>query len=513
MNKSFAGMLSDKMQGNGRWPKPAIKKSIAGGIYTESFVLICDWYEEHGTKPVPRPGMGYADDLVAQFQQFFEPGLVRLETEYANPNGSNVEISLQLRALPLVAGFLAGFDQEALSRIAIEHDVDPLEFTYSFRSQPEPFRSADGDKVSSLQVYAGCFKALEALGVERILDAYERCEDDCEMFGFGLSLMKSEQLWPSTLLLQYQNAQQGKSALPEAELRTSIHDCLFYVMDSECLPMDDSGIRYDWFLERMGFLLPGVNQKSLGQFTHWEDLVFLSQEYPERRSFAGILDYCIHGAPDAMKPAIYTGLKSMMADSSGFIVGSAELLEYMADKFKDTWLDGLTLDPAVQINIVGSTKADLDDYIQQFPKVFQGMIGDLSDSTSSVLRKLAELPAEKFSLADFNALPYLIQHANTVDTSIPLELCTLNLLKGHDWLMGNEELTFDDKDEIKRISRAGCMAVMEVLAKSSRIDYGVFKALKSDHVAMLVESGLDIRKLPKMNNRDRGRALEMEMGL
>jgi hypothetical protein len=79
--------------------------------------------------------------------------------------------------------------------------------------------------------------------------------------------------------------------------------------------------------------------------------------------------------------------------------------------------------------------------------------------------------------------------------------------------MGSAEFEFEEKEDIQMISMAGCKAVMQRLAKSSHINYSAFKNLRSDQVAVLVEAGLDIRKLPNMNNRDRGRALDIEMGL
>jgi hypothetical protein len=483
-------------------------------IQTACFTLVSDWYKEHGAKPLPFAGTGYPQELVDKFAPYFTSEQVRVESDANNTSASNVMV-LQLRHIPLVAGFLAGFDQKTLSEIAVRHDVDPVDFTYSFQHQPRPFSSDDGAEVDPLKIYAGCFKAMEALGVERLLGAYERCEEYYDLFGFGLSLMQSKELWPSTLLLQYQNAHQGKAASPETALRPGTFDYMFYVMDTEYLPMDGSGIRYDWFLERNGFLLPGITQKSLGNFTHWEDLIYLTQEYPQQSIFSGILDYCIHSAPDSMKPAIRSGLKSMMVDNSTYIDEPEGFMEFLVDKFEGTWLDGLSLDLVLQINMAGSTKSDalLYEYIQANAEVFQGMIGDLSESACAILRNLSARPADEFSLADFHALPYLIKHASTVDASISLESCILNLLRGQDWLMGSAELEFEDKDDIERISMAGCKAVMQRLAKSSHIDYAAFKGLRSDQMAALVEAGLDIRKLPKMNNRDRGRTLDMEMGL
>jgi hypothetical protein len=41
----------------------------------------------------------------------------------------------------------------------------------------------------------------------------------------------------------------------------------------------------------------------------------------------------------------------------------------------------------------------------------------------------------------------------------------------------------------------------------------VLKDVSSRSIILLQRAGLDIKRLPAMNNRDRGRALEMEIGL
>lgn len=514
MNKSFVEMLSEKMRSDGHQTEPATRKSIAGRIYTDCFVLMCDWYEEHGAKPVPRPGIGYSDDLVAQFELFFEPGKVRLETDLANPDGSNVEISLQLRAVPLVAGFLAGFDQATLSKIAIEHDVDPLDFMYSFRTNNEPFRRSDDSSVPTTTVFAECFKALEVLGVDRILDAYNNCDNECHLLGFGLTLMQSPALWPSTLLLKHQDAQEDRAHTQYNDIKHGVHDFMYFVRESGCLPTDDSGIRYDWFLERSGMLLPGVNRKSLGHFTLWEDLIWLSCDQPENKTFQGILDYCIHQASDSMKPAIRMGLQSMMLDSSQYITQCIDMMKFMRARFEGTWLESVTSDPVFQFNMVGRAQKNIDQYINvQHPSVFPQIVGDLSKATSHTLLNLTSLPAEDFSLAHFNALPSLIKRSSALDNMVNRESCVLNLLRGFDALIGNQHFDFTDKEEVEDIARYGCLAALKMLTASSEFDYSALKGANSEGLMMLVEVGVDVKKLPKMNNRDRGRALEIGMGL
>ena len=484
-------------------------------FYTECFVLMRNWYKAFGALPVPRPGMmGYSDGLVAQFALFFDADRVMLVSPLANPDGSDAKISLQLRAVPLVAGFLAGFDQATLSRIAIEHDVDPLDFMYSFRTDNEPFRMADDSSVPTSTVFAECFKALEVLGVDKILDAYNNCNNDSHLLGFGLTLMQSPELWPSTLLLKHQNAQADRTLTQYGDIQHGVHDFMYFVKESGCLPTDDSGIRYDWFLERSGMLLPGVIRKSLGHFTLWEDLVWLSCDQPQNATFGGILDYCIHKASDSMKPAIRIGLQSMMLDSSQYITESIDMMKFMRARFTGTWLESVTTDPVFQVNMVGRAKQGLEQFINvQHPTVFPQIVGELSHATSTVLNGFCELPSDEFALAHFNALPYLIAHSSGLDSTVKREACVLSLLKGYDALIGNEHFDFTDKEEVEDIAHEGCLAALRMLTASSDFDHTALKEVKSEQLMLLVEAGVDVRKLPKMNNRDRGRALEIGMGL
>jgi hypothetical protein len=373
---------------------------------------------------------------------------------------------------------------------------------------------ADESCVPTSTVFAECFKALEVLGVDQILDAYNTCSNDSHLLGFGLTLMQSPELWPSTLLLKHQNDQEDRTRTQYGEIQHGVHDFMYFVRESGCLPADDSGIRYDWFIERSGMLLPGVNRKSLGHFTLWEDLVWLSCDQPHNTIFGGLLDYCIHKAPDSMKPAIRIGLQSMMLDSSQYITESIDMMKFMRERFAGTWLESVTSDPIFQINMVGRAQPKIENFINvQHPTVFPQIVGELSHATSKVLNGFCDLSPDEFSLAHFNALPYLIAHSSGLDCMVKREACVLSLLKGYDALIGNEHFDFTDKDEVEEIARDGCLAALKKLTVSSDFDYSTLKGVQSEGLMLLVEAGVDVRKLPKMNNRDRGRALEVGMGL
>jgi hypothetical protein len=59
----------------------------------------------------------------------------------------------------------------------------------------------------------------------------------------------------------------------------------------------------------------------------------------------------------------------------------------------------------------------------------------------------------------------------------------------------------------------GCNYVIDTLAKRFEFDYMAFSGLNSNSVRVLAEAGLDKRRLPRMNVRDRGHLVSQELGL
>lgn len=59
----------------------------------------------------------------------------------------------------------------------------------------------------------------------------------------------------------------------------------------------------------------------------------------------------------------------------------------------------------------------------------------------------------------------------------------------------------------------GYRPIPQVTSGSPDADTFVLKDVSSRSIILLQRAGLDIKRLPAMNNRDRGRALEMEIGL
>ena len=477
--------------------------------FNDNLSFLLDWYAANGYKPIPRVAPGDPDD--GTFSLYFGDYIGEI-SHNALYNGYLEELKIPGRELPLVAACISGIRGDQLAEIADHHCVSALSLAATFSTRDKPLRDVDGTIVETFPVFIDCLKAVHASGAERMSLGYHGGYDT-SLLTLGLMHLDSDDVWPQTFLIEYQNALASLAEGPPLEFSARMHNFMEWVTAEHHLPHDASGIRYDWFLERSGMLLPVVTRKSLGNFTLWEDLLDMAANMPGNAAIQGLMDYCINDAPVSMRPAIYNGFRSMKIDCVENLDNGDPMIEFMQKHFTGTWLEPLTIDPLLKLNLIGRDRA-FSIHIAEHPELFAELQNRSGEHINNLYRSLSAMPPSDFGYEVFSALPYFIRHPKSLDPAFDREAFVAHALNGLDSYLGVENtVLFEDKDKIHEYSIDTCLRLIKSFVDPVTVDYSKFKGVSSRSILLLKQAGLDIKRLPAMNNRDRGRALEMEIGL
>jgi hypothetical protein len=477
--------------------------------YNDSLHFLLEWYRVNGYKPIPQVSQSHPDADV--FAQYFtdEVGEISHDGLY---NGYLEEMQIQARALPLVAACMSGITGDALAEIVLHHSVSSLSLSASFSTTDKALRDVHGKMVETFPVFLACIKAIIKNDSGKVRTSYHKGFNDSLMV-LAFVHMDSAEFWPKTIMLEYQDALEGSTEVSQKAFRAPMHNFMEWVRDEHHLPRDDSGIRYDWFLERSGMLLPVVTRKSLGRFTLWEDFLDIAATVPGNSAIQGLMDYCIHHAPESMRPAIYNGFRSMKIESGETLDNGDHMITFMQERFAGTWLEPLTVDPLLKLNLIGKERV-LAIHIAEHPELFAELQSLPGKHLNNFFQSLAQMPSTDFGYEVFSALPYFICHPQNLDPVFDHEAFVAHALNGLDSFLGAEgRVEFDGRDEIHDYSIDTCLRLAKAFIDPKTVDYTKFRSLSSRSILVLKEAGLDIKQLPVMNNRDRGRALEMEIGI
>jgi hypothetical protein len=399
-----------------------------------------------------------------------------------------------------------------LAEIADHHCVSALSLAATFSTTDKPLRDVDGAIVETFPVFIDCLKAVHASGAERMSLGYHGGYDT-SLLTLGLMHLDSADVWPQTILLEYQNALASPAEGRPLEFSARMHNFLGWVTADHHLPNDTSGVRYDWFLERSGMLLPVVTRKALGNFTLWEDLLDMAANMSGNAAIQGLMDYCINDAPVSMRPAIYNGFRSMKLDCVENLDNGDPMIEFMQRRFTGTWLEPLAFDPMLKLNLIGSQR-EFSSHIAENPQLFAELLHLPGKHINDLFRSLAEMPSSDLGYEVFSILPYFSRRTKTLDPAFCREAFIAHILTGLDSFLGIEgSVEFELRDKIHDYCIDTCQRLIKEFSDQKTVDYSKFKGLSSRSLLFLRQAGLDIKQLPAMNNRDRGRALEMEIGI
>lgn len=478
---------------------------MSGG---KCFTLAKNWYAANGEKLIPKTD---------EYQKLFthEVELVDLGTNSEQEFPGNIFAAKKL--IPLFCAHLAGLSQEFMVEVVKHHDVSAYKVMRAFNRDDNLFIMHDGSRVNSISVLKACLCAVEKAKPDSITHAYESVEDDYTLLIDLMTSARSRQNWPSSKLMVFQQAMAGERPAPRNQVSSKLHSFFESVKGSEYLPHDDKGPRYDWFLGRSGMLQPGVTRKTLGYFTLWEDLIHMASSDASNTAIQDLMQFCIHEAPEAMRAPIFNGLQSMMLDSSEDIADSGDMMRYMQASFKGTWLEPLNNSAVMQINMIGSLQPAAH-HVAQNPEGFTALLDSRETIMARVYGEIQRVPAHLISLGHYSALRYATRDdaslpEQVLDPKMNRESFIAHLVRGLSTFIGNGGVEFEERDEIESMAVEGFKTAVKYLCSDKEIDYSVFKGMSSQSTALLISAGLDMKRLPAMNNRDKGRTLEAGLGL
>lgn len=482
---------------------------------------IYDWHKKNGPKQIPCHGLGYSADEIKRFEKaysrehIFAPLGYTHDFERANSEGQ-AQLFIEANALALVSAALNGFSRGDMAEIARSHGVSASDFITTFDDLHEDLSIGYKGYIHTTEVLRKCVNALELVAHSQIEEFYSYQDEGENSLIMALTAAKSPKLWPKSFILDYANANDRLTPPPERELSTILHNFTDKLKFESQLPHDEKGPRIDWFLDRSGMLLPAVTTKALGYFNMWEDLVFAVSQRRCEPVLQKIMEYCLDNPPLALRPGIEHGLRGMTVASSEHITDGLSVHVYLHKNLKGTWLEQLVKSDVLQLNLLGS-----DDTIDVIAKLNpnseeNGSLWNDQDRLGErVFREILGTPAERIGVAHFDAVGYLERVIGPQDYScdLPREKVLSHLLQGLSHLLGKEGLCTEEIDEVREFAVKNCKNAVRLLGAGYEFDYQAFRGVPSAGARVLAEAGLDLKKLPRMTNRDRGRVLENDLGM
>lgn len=484
---------------------------------------IYNWHHRRGPAPIPRHNMlGEPDDASKGFEKAYSNEHIHVPMGYEHDLKRYLEddrlpmLFIEANALALVSAAMNEFSTQEIAQIAVHHMVSASDFITSFNDLDEILGRGYKPGIRSTEVLRRCFSALERVSHDQILEFYEVQEEDENSLIMIMTAAKSPRLWPKTLISGYAKENEGRSGAPDRELSTILHSFIPKVVHESQLPHDSHGPRIDWFLDRSGMLLPAVTTKALGYFNLWEDLVHAASQKNCRPVIEQIMHYCLDNPPPALRPGIEHGLRGMTVASSLNITDGLGMHVYLQQNLKGTWLEPVLSSDVLKLNLLGSNDevnaiAKLNGNFDEDDSLWE----DQARLGERVFQEIAQTPIDHIGVAHFDAVGYLGRVVGPQDYSPSLarEKTLVHLLSGLKRVLGKEKLSTEEIDEVREFAIERCKTAVRLLGHNYEFDYEGFRGLSSIGVRVLAEAGLDLRKLPRMNNRDKGRVLENDLGM
>jgi hypothetical protein len=301
--------------------------------------------------------------------------------------------------------------------------------------------------------------------------------------------------------------------LPGQYFNDEFFNINYTFISNDYLPKDAEGLPdYEAFLERSGMLLPEVIRKKLGQVGLWEQMLTVAlynaqSQGNDPQGMAGLLDYCIHKAPEHLQPAIFRALSNLALVNAEGVVDGKGIYNFLRDKAGDTWLEPLFENPLLLINLVAE-----DGPVQY------GNFAVLDRPESLLDRCFKEIMATPSDQLGFTHFGIFLLNAmdppeQVLSPDLKPESVIRHMLQGLDGYSLPASTQEFRSEHMNDAALQGCKYVIKTLMARYELDYRALKGISSLGVRVLVEAGLDKRQLPRMNNHDKSRLLSEELGL
>lgn len=468
-------------------------------------------------------------DLATTYYRVFEGDQIPKDPEFAELFSSDdawidmrctgfgdddQELFIPKKWIPLLAAIQLGLPEDFLIDIAGHHRVyDSAESLITGLSEgPDAIPTPSG-MIPTFEVLKRCVTAVEAVDENSLTRAYlQSDETECQIT-VAMLHSKSPKQWPSAKLKNYERIFEGVPHLTISEFHTAKHNFFYGLKDAQ-VPMDENGPRYDWLIERAGMLRPRVVNKSLGHFMMWEDLIYNMIHSGEDSDLSGFLDYLKYDAPEKYRAPVIAALQSMMLNQH-FSEG-AVMIQGIETGFYGTWLAGVTNSIVLQINMIDPGE-NATSFIQLAPGAYPALVHNQETLISRLYQEVAQVPAGNLTLAHFAASAYParpdVELPKQIDTDFDREGILIHLITGLDAFKGDSGVLDEGQADIQDIAVNGVAGAARALSDLGELDYSRFANLSSIGARALALGGLDIKKLPTMSNRDKGRVLSTGLGL
>lgn len=470
---------------------------------------VYQWYREKGPVDLPEPELD-GNEPKSAFYGIFEG---HRGTVTCNKTSNAAGLEIDGDAVPLIAGALAGFNTETLARIADTYNPNVSQFFKDFWLRSGDFDLGDGP-ADMTKVFMQCFSALEMVSEDAILQFYNHCSDKYLSYIVAMTHAESPALWPSSLISQYHAASMGPYSPPPREFSTQLHSISCSLKSIFNIPHDEFGPRFDLFLERSGMMLPAVTGKLIGEFTLWEDLLHLATTAEKDSVVDRLFNYCIDNPPEHLRRGIGEGFRSICADSSTEFSHAGHIFVHLAEKLPGTWLEPVLSSPSLMLNCIGS--ADPERIFERTPgakEAFAPLFKDIETLAQRVYDEFMSRPTPAFQ--DIDAIRHLerVTEESKFRPNFSREQYITHLLKCIHRFPGSTDRSMKEVQDVKDQVYDLFKRALNLVHNGKPYDYSGFSGLKSHEVRILVEEGFEMRKLPRMNHRDRGRIVENDLGM
>lgn len=495
----------------------------SGALYKK----LGDWFKSHPDRLTPKYGLDYSDEQIEDYRPFFDPNETIDLVGFYLDGTVNEALSQALYEppdcnlinLPMIVAIQAGIRGPQLVEIAKHHHAQVSTLADTLQTMEicdYTIEDAHGANLPLSELTIECVKAMSAAFPEQFAQELIIADPGSDLY---IAAMHSEnaKFWQSSRISAHMKGME--QGLLDDTLESFMSECNFNstVDNDNYVPRDALGVRYDLFLERSGMLLPEVARKKIGNILLWEDMLDVAKNNGEG-GMAGLLKYCIHDAPKHLRPAIFKGLSGISLQTSDY--DGYSIFNFFKKSVADTWLEPIAENPQFIVSVLGCHHPlTLNEAF--FPNsTWQGELDhpDLAQA-SGILQRCLEtmmnVPIDEMGASHFQI--HLIESFDfthqTFSKGFKPEPILIHLFKGFESYSLPETRGLQRDFRLDDAALKTCLYVTKTLESHFELDYKAFERLSSNCIRLLAEAGLDKRRLPRMNNRDRGHLVSQELGL
>lgn len=495
---------------------------IQGG---EFYKQLADWFLGQSEHLIPKEGMTYSTSEIEAYSCFFNPDAqvsffgFNLDGSINDGAGMLTGIHCDLVNAPLLAAMQCRLPHDKLVDIARHHQIDVVSLVETLDAMLDdfsPLYDKNGRGMELYKFYRNCIRVACEAHPDGLSDALRSHASIL----LNLCALQSEdpQHWPATRLANHMKSMEKGLA----DLTSLDEKCYRLTAWSNChdfIPLSENGPQYKAFLERSGMLLPGVIGKKIGGLTLWEDFLEASSRLDP---ISKLLDYCIHQPAERLKAPIASGLKSLTLESDDFYENGVQPYFTLCHKTKGTWLASLTDDPKLLINMISNEPYE-DAYVswqilkEPSKKTLEEFVRLIKSpgTLDHWLKEIMAVEPHDLGLSHFKI--FLLEHMDLSDQVITLpftpEQIITHMMTGLESFARPDAVKTEGKTMVDEQAYRGCVYLAKELASRYELDYTALKVTGSLGIRALAEAGLDKRRLPRMNYRDKGILVSAELGL